>query len=139
MASQALMDKLNEAVARELQVSIQYMWQHVQAIGVKGDIVGGAFKTIAIVEMKHAEVIAERLFHLGGTPTTKPSDIKVGGDIPEMLSLDIEAEEGAIAMYREIIDLADSEGDIVTRNLFEDILADEEDHLWDFQNYSKDL
>ena len=52
---------LNGAVAREIQVSIQYMWQHVQVIGVKGVAVKDQFKRIAITEMKHAESIAERL------------------------------------------------------------------------------
>ncbi|MFC2076998.1 bacterioferritin, partial [candidate division KSB1 bacterium] len=132
MASKELMDKLNDAIAREMQVSIQYMWQHVQAVGVQGNVVGGAFRAIGIVEMQHAELIAERLFHLGGKPTTKPDTINVGEGIGKMLEFDIEAEKGAIAMYRDIINLADSEGDIVTRNMFEDILTDEENHLWQF-------
>jgi bacterioferritin len=139
MASQALMEKLNLAIAREMQVSIQYMWQHVQAVGVQGSVVGGAFRTIAIVEMQHAELIAERLFHLGGKPTTKPEAITIGESVSEMLAADIAAEEGAVAMYRDIINLADSEGDIVTRNMFEDILTDEEKHLWQFQVLSQDI
>ncbi|MFX1300193.1 MAG: bacterioferritin, partial [Promethearchaeota archaeon] len=64
----------------------------------------------------------------GGEPTTKPAPITVGKTPEEMLSIDKKAEEGAIAFYREIIKTASEEGDIVTRKLFEDILADEEDH-----------
>jgi len=52
--SQALLDKLNDAIAREIQVSIQYMWQHVQWSGVKGFAVHSELKSIAIAEMKHA-------------------------------------------------------------------------------------
>ena len=77
-ASEKLLDMLNQAIAREIQVSIQYMWQHVQWSGVKGFAVQEELKQIAIAEMKHAETIAERLFYLGGIPTTKPSPIFVG-------------------------------------------------------------
>ncbi len=53
--SQELLDKLNEAIAREIQVAVQYMWQHVQWRGVKGFAVQSELKSIAIAEMKHAE------------------------------------------------------------------------------------
>ena len=61
MASEKLKDMLNMAIARELQVSIQYMWQHVQWLGVDHYSVSDKFREIAIEEMKHAEKIAERL------------------------------------------------------------------------------
>ncbi|MCX8125907.1 MAG: ferritin-like domain-containing protein, partial [Dehalococcoidia bacterium] len=63
------MDLLNKAVARELQVSIQYMWQHVLWSGIKGFVVKEEFKEIAITEMKHAEMIAERINYFRGIPT----------------------------------------------------------------------
>ncbi len=87
--SQELLDKLTEAIAREIQVAVQYMWQHVQWRGVKGFAVQSELKSIAIAEMKHAESIAERLFYLGGTPTTKPSPIFVGRTLKEMIARDI--------------------------------------------------
>ena len=128
MASKKLIGMLNDAIARELQVSIQYMWQHVVIRGINSESVGGTIKSISIAEMKHAEKIAERLDYLGGVPTTKPTSIEVGGETKEMLTLDRQAEEDAIKLYKEIAALADKEGDIVTRKLFEDILAEEEDH-----------
>jgi bacterioferritin len=128
MASKKLQDKLNEAISMELQVSIQYIWQHVTIRGINAESVGGIFKQIAIVEMKHAEEIAERLDYLGGKVTTKPTPITIGTTAEEMLRIDKEAEEGAIRLYKEIVALADKEGDIVTRRLFEGILAQEEDH-----------
>ena len=112
----------------ELQVSIQYMWQHVRIYGMYSESIGGALKEIAIAEMKHAEEIAERLDYLGGEPTTKPAPITVGKTPEEMLEIDKKAEEGAIKFYKEIIKQAKEEGDIVTRTLFEGILGDEEDH-----------
>lgn len=119
---------LNDAIAREIQVSIQYMWQHIQAIGVKGVAVQGQFKNIAIAEMKHAEMIAERLWYLGDTPTTKPAPIVVGDTLKDFLELDTAAELEVIMMYRQIIELAQSEGDITTAFMFKGILEAEEAH-----------
>ncbi|MCL4377675.1 MAG: ferritin [Actinobacteria bacterium] len=127
-ASNNLKEMLNKAIAREIQVSIQYMWQHVQAIGVKGIAVQDQFKQVAITEMKHAEKIAERLWYLGGTPTTKPAAIDVGSTLKEFLELDTKAEVEAIDMYKEIIDLANKEKDITTAFIFKEILEDEEEH-----------
>ncbi len=126
--SEKLLDLLNEAIARELQVSIQYMWQHVLWKGPKGLAVKDEFKRIAISEMKHAEAIAERLAYLGGTPTTKPDPIFVGESLKEMLEQDKKDEEEAIELYKEIIDLATKEGDITTARLFRKILQEEEEH-----------
>ncbi len=128
MASKKLLDKLNDAIAREIQVSVQYMWQHVQVKGLHAETVGGIFKRFAITEMKHAEEIAERLDYLGGVPTTKPTPIFVGNSMKEMIEADKKAEEDAIILYREIIALAEKEKDIVTKRLFEGILAEEEEH-----------
>ena len=119
---------LNGAIAREIQVSVQYMWQHVEWIGVKGYATKDAFESIAKEEMKHAESIAERLFYLGGIPTTKPDPINVGKSLKEMLAQDVKDEEKAIAMYKQIIELARKELDETTAFLFMEILKDEEEH-----------
>lgn len=128
MASKELLELLNKGIAREIQVSIQYMWQHVLWKGVKGFAVKDELKNIAITEMKHAEEIAERLAYLGGTPTTKPDPIFVGESLKEMLEKDKKDEEGAIALYKQIIETAKKEGDETTKRLFQKILADEEEH-----------
>jgi len=126
--SAKLKEMLNNAIAREIQVSIQYMWQHVQVVGVKGIAVQDQFQKTAITEMKHAEKIAERLWYLEGTPTTKPAPITVGGSLKEFLELDVKAEEEAITMYKEIIEVAQKEGDVTTAFIFKEILEDEEEH-----------
>ncbi|MDH5783451.1 MAG: ferritin-like domain-containing protein [Candidatus Bathyarchaeota archaeon] len=128
MASEKLMELLNKGIARELQVSVQYMWQHVLAKGVESAAIEDILKKIAITEMKHAEAIAERLAYLGGTPTTKPDPIFVGGSLKEMLQTNVKAEEEAMALYKQTIKVADEEGDSTTRRLFEKILAEEEEH-----------
>ncbi len=126
--SDELKKLLNAAIAREIQVSVQYMWQHVQVPGLKGVAVKDEFRRVAVQEMKHAEMIAERLWYLGAAPTTKPTPIVVGDSLKEFLELDTQAEVEAIEMYRQIIDLARTEGDVTTRRMFEAILDDEEEH-----------
>ncbi len=137
--SKALLDQLNDAIARELQVAIQYMWQHVQWGGVKGFAVHDELKSIGIAEMKHAEAIAERLYYLGGIPTTKPTPIFVGTTLKEMIKRDIEDEAGAITLYKKIIEVATKEGDVTTAFMFKGILEQEEDHHDTFTTLLEDL
>ncbi len=126
--SKELLGLLNDAIARELQVAIQYMWQHVQWGGVKGFAVKDELKRIAVTEMKHAEKIAERIYYLGEAPTTKPNPIFVGSNLKEMIERDVKDEENAMELYRKIIALARKEGDEVTNLMFRHILEDEEGH-----------
>jgi bacterioferritin len=129
LVSEKLLDFLNKAIARELQVSIQYMWQHVQITGIDGAVVEDIFRKIAIAEMKHAERLAERLDYLNGVPTTAPDPIFVGGSLIEMLKQDEQDEEDSITLYKQAIQVAAEEGDYTTRRLLEEILADEETHI----------
>lgn len=138
-AQKELMDLLQQAVAREIQVAVQYMWQHVLWRGVKGFSVKEEFKKIAIAEMRHAEAIAERLNYLGGIPTTKPTPIFVGSTLREMIEQDKKDEEGAIALYKKIIEVSRKEGDEVTNHLFREILSDEEEHHDTFSTLLEEL
>lgn len=138
-ASDELLELMNRAIAREMQVSIQYMWQHIQWVGVKGFTVRDELKLIAINEMTHAEMIADRLNYLGGIPVTKPDEINVGETLKEMIQNNSKAEEGAIILYKKIINKCRDEDDVVTRKLFEQILEDEENHLDMFEGWLGDL
>jgi bacterioferritin len=129
MSSEKLLELLNKGIARELQVSIQYMWQHVQVTGIDGVVVNGIFRQIAVAEMKHAEKLAERLDYLNGVPTTKPDPIFVGGSLIEMLKQDEQNEEEAITLYKHAIQVASEDGDFTTRRLLEEILSEEETHI----------
>ena len=129
MATKKMLDLLNRAIAREMQVSIQYMWQHILWKGVEGFVVKDQLRAIAIVEMQHAELVAERLAFFGGTPTTKPDPIFVGKTFKQMMKQDVRDEQVAIDLYKEIIAQADKEADTTTKKLFETILGEEEDHL----------
>jgi bacterioferritin len=137
--SASLLGKLNDAIAREIQVAIQYMWQHVQWGGVKGFAVHDELKSIAVAEMKHAETIAERLYYLGGIPTTKPAPIFVGTTLKEMIAQDVKDEENAINLYKKIIEQAVKEEDVTTAFIFKQILEQEEDHHDTFTTLLEDL
>ena len=129
VAAKKLLDILNKGIARELQVSIQYMWQHVQVTGIMGAVVEDTFKEIAITEMKHAEALAERLSYLNGIPTTKPDPIFIGNSLREMLIQNQKNEEEAIQLYKKGIKLAKDEYDFVTERLLVSILSEEEEHV----------
>lgn len=137
--SKTLLDKLNDAIAREMQVAIQYMWQHVQWSGVKGFAVHDELKSIAVEEMKHAEAIAERLFYLGAIPTTKPTPIFVGTTLKEMITQNVKDEKNAIELYKQIVEMARKEEDETTNRLFREILQQEEDHHDTFTTMIEDL
>jgi len=134
MADQRLLNILNRSIAREIQVSIQYMWQHVMAVGMKSPAIREIFEETAIDEMKHAEAFAERLDLLGGVPTTTPDPIKVGGTLREMIEFDLQAEVEAIELYKQAIQIAIDAKDPVTRLMYEEILETEEEHWKTFQD-----
>jgi bacterioferritin len=128
-ASSKLTDMMQKAIAREIQVSVQYMWQHVMAKGLESAEIADVFEEVAMAEMKHAEKIAERIFYFDIIPTTKPDPIKVGGTLKEMLKYDAKAEEEAIDLYKKIIKQASAEGDSTTRLLFEQIPRTRKNHV----------
>jgi bacterioferritin len=144
-------DLLNHAVAREIQVSIQYMLQHAKMEKLirktipenilldktTYDAVGKILKEISIAEMKHAAAIMERIYYLGGSATTKSQRPVIGNSLSEFAKLDVQAEEEALMLYRKIIEEAGILGDWETRELFEKIYGEEEKHLFKFQEYTK--
>jgi len=147
--SEGYIDLLNKAIARELAVSVQYMIQHSKLEGLKKrlipenilmddttfDVMAKLFEDFAIVEMKHAEEIAERVFLLGGEATTKPDPITVGKDIKEFLKLGTQAEKEALELYNKVLQATLEEGDYTTRLLFMGIFKEEEEHLIKFSEY----
>ena len=128
-----IIDALNEDREFELAAIMQYMGHHYEAEGLESPAIIELFKKTALDEMKHAELLAERIVYLGGTPSTKPTKIMKGGEIRKMVSDDLSAENGAIKRYKEHIKLCDKEGDPTTRLMLEGILSQEEGHadLWE--------
>lgn len=143
-------DLLNQAVERELQVSIQYMLQHTKMEKLirkaipenillektTYEAVGKVLKDFSIMEMKHAASIMERIYYLGGEATTKSKKPVIGDSLGEFAKLGVGAEEEALQLYREILEASLKIGDYESRELFEKIYSDEEAHLFKFQEFA---
>jgi bacterioferritin len=128
--SKQLIEAMNNALSEELASTIQYLWHHIQARGIASPAIADMFKKVSMVEMKHAEKIAERIDLLGGRPTTAVDAISPGshGDVARMLRDNLREEERAVAAYRELVEMAIEADDPVSRTLFEDILGETEEH-----------
>jgi bacterioferritin len=144
---------LNKAVAAEISAIIQYTNQHEKAALLalrkkssalevvtetnKAKVVSDLLKTIFIVEMDHLEKISERIHLLGGECTVVPDPIpQVGANPEDFIMLDRQAETTAIMLYRQIIAEALKRGDTTTRNMFEEIVRQEEEHYWSFDDFA---
>jgi len=133
--SKKVIDLLNQARSRELTAISQYMAQHYELEDQDFGKLASRLKEIAIQEMKHAETLAERILYLKGEPTSKPDGVaKKGQKIQEMLTTDIGLEAQAIKMYNDASVVCAAEKDQVSKEVFEQLLKDEEDHLDIFEN-----
>lgn len=84
----------------------------------------------SIDEMKHADRIIERILFLEGLPNLQDlGKLYIGENTKEMLECDLKQEHIAIPVLRDAIEYAESVRDYVSRELFEDILEDEEEHV----------
>ena len=130
-----VIDLLNQARSRELGAISQYMIHHYELEDKDYGKLGSKLKEIAIAEMKHAEKLADRILFLNGEPTSRPAGEAVKGqEITDMLKTDISLESDAVILYNEAAVLCAAEKDQVSKDLFEDLLKDEEDHLNTFEN-----
>jgi bacterioferritin len=101
-------------------------------------VVSDLLKTVFVVEMEHLEKISERIYLLEGECTVVPDPLpQVGENAEDFLKLNHEAENTAIVLYRQIIAEALKRGDTKTRRLFEDIVMQEEEHYWTFDDFLK--
>ncbi len=84
----------------------------------------------SIGEMKHADLLMDRIFTLDGLPNLQDlSKILVGEDVPEALACDLKAEVGAQATIKAGIAHCESVRDYVSRELLQKILDDTEEHI----------
>lgn len=123
-----IVDALNIDRSFELAAILQYMGHHYEAEGVESPAIIEIFKKTGVDEMKHAELLGERIVYLGGVPVQKAASVKRGGEIKAMVSDDLGAENEAIERYKTHIKLCDDLGDSTTRLMLEGILSQEEGH-----------
>ena len=125
-----VIELLNEAIKAELTAINQY-WLHYRMLdnwGVKR--LAEFERKESIDEMKHADRFSERVLFLDGLPNFQAlGRLRIGETVEEILKADLEAEYEAVEMYRNGVAQCEKLGDFVSRELFEEVLRDEEGHV----------
>jgi bacterioferritin len=125
-----VIDYLNKGLRSELTAINQY-WLHYRILDNWG------FKDLAkkwreesIEEMRHADKFAERILFLDGFPNMQVLDpLRIGQTVKEVLDSDLAAEHDARNLYQEAATYCHSVKDYVSRDLFEELMKDEEHHI----------
>jgi len=125
-----LIEALNEILTGEL-TSINQYFVHAKMCENWGyHRLAEAVRKESIGEMKHADELIERILYLEGVPNVQRlGKIRVGETVPEQLKLDYKLETEAVPRLNQAIALATEVGDNGTRELLEDILTSEEEHV----------
>ena len=125
-----VIERLNALLADELTAINQYMVHSEMCANWGYGRLHEANEKRAIEEMKHAEKLIGRIIFLEGQPiVSKLNALHIGADVSTQLGNDHDAEEGAIKAYNDSIRLTLEAGDGGSRELLEDILEDEEEHI----------
>jgi bacterioferritin len=121
---------LNNLLSDELTAISQYMVHSEMCDNWGFEKLHKVVEGRAITEMKHAEKLIARIIFLEGIPiVSKLKKITIGADIEAQLKNDLAAEYGAVKGYNDAVRLAYELNDNGSRELFDSILTDEEDHV----------
>ncbi len=125
-----VVDYLNKALKNEL-VAINQYFLHARMYENWGlEQLNKKEYDESIDEMKHADALIKRILFLEGLPNLQDiGKLKVGENTEEMLRCDLDIEKEAVPLLREAIAHCEKVQDYVSRELFEDILASEEEHI----------
>ena len=121
---------LNEALKNELTAVNQY-WLHYRMLDNWGVRRLAEFERHeSIDEMKHADRLSERILFLGGLPNFQMlGRLRIGETVEEILRADLDAEIEAVEQLRGAIAHCEEVRDYVSRDLFAEILGNEEEHI----------
>ena len=125
-----IIERLNETLVAEFTAIHQYFVHAEMQENWGYGKLGSYVKKQSIDEMKHAERLIERILYFDGVPnmgTLKP--MKIGQSVQEQLESDLALEVEAVGQLNDAIADAVAAGDNGSRELFEQILVDEEDHI----------
>ena len=121
---------LNEALKEELTAINQNFLHAEMCENWHYGRLGSLIKKQSIDEMKHAEALIERILFFDSTPNmTAPMQLSVGTNVQEQLKSDLNLEYGAVVLYNNAVKVAREAGDNASRELFERLLKDEEEHV----------
>ena len=124
-----VIEQLNRALREELTAINQYFVHAEMCENFGYEKLSKYIKKQSIDEMKHAESLMERILFLDGTPSMEPLALSIGKNVKEMLEADLKLEIGAVAMYNEAIQISVDNKDNGSRDLFVQLLKDEEEHV----------
>ncbi|MBA4789380.1 MAG: bacterioferritin [Pseudomonadota bacterium] len=134
-----VIEYLNRGLRSELTAINQY-WLHYRMLenwGFKD--LAKKWRAESIEEMVHADKFVDRILFLDGFPNLQVLDpLRIGQDIKEILEADLAAEQEARALYQEAAAYSHSVKDFPSRDLFEELMTDEEGHI-DFLETQLDL
>ena len=121
---------LNRGLRHELAAINQY-WLHYRLLDNWGyRALAKKWRQESIEEMQHADKIVERIIFLDGFPNMQVIDpLRIGQNVREVLDCDLAAEMSARALYQEDATHCHAVKDYVTRDLFEELMHDEEEHI----------
>ena len=132
---QAVVEVLNRARAMELQAIHQYMNQHYSLDDKDYGELAAQVKLIAVDEMRHAEMFAERIKELAGEPTTEAAGkVTKGQPVEAVFAFDAGLEDDTIDVYNGFLHVCRENGDSTSVKLYEAIIDEEQAHLTYFSN-----
>ena len=134
-----VIEYLNDALRSELTAVSQY-WLHYRLQEDWGlGHMAKKSREESIEEMHHAATLIARILFLGGHPNLQKLDpLRIGQTPKETLECDLASEHGARDLYMNARKHCEAVGDFVTKNIFEELLTDEEGHI-DFLETQLDL
>lgn len=134
-----VLEYLNKGLRSELTAINQY-WLHYRLLDNWGlNALAKKWRAESIEEMQHADRFVDRILFLEGHPNMQVLDpLQIGQTVKEVLEADLAAEVGARALYQEAAHYCASVKDFPSRDLFEDLMGDEEGHI-DFLETQIDL
>ena len=124
-----VLEFLNEQLTGELTAINQYFLHSKMQDNFGWTRLAAYTRSESFDEMKHAEMLTDRILLLDGLPNyQRLFHVRVGQTVTEMFQADRQVELEAIDRLKRGIELMRSKGDITSANIFESILADEEEH-----------
>ena len=121
--------ELNKALREELTAINQYFLHAEMCENWGYHKLSEYIKKQSIDEMKHAEKLIERILFLDGSPSMEPLKLTVGSSVRQVIESDLKLELSAVSQYNEAVRIATEEKDNGTRDLFVELLKDEENHV----------
>ncbi len=135
-----VIEVLNKARAMELHAIHQYMNQHYNMDDKDYGELAAKLKLIAIDEMRHAEMFAERVKELGGEPVSEHgAKVQKGQPVEKVFSFDAGLEDNTIDVYNQFAAVCRENGDSISMKLFETVIDEEQIHYNYFDNVDEHI